>query len=74
MPRLAGVDHREAVAAGFEIGIHNTGLAITVALSPALLNSAQMAIPGAVYGIVMFFTATAFDYLISRRVRVDLSR
>ncbi|MFI6742987.1 bile acid:sodium symporter family protein [Nonomuraea sp. NPDC050451] len=74
VPRLAGVDHRAAVAAGFEIGIHNTGLAITVALSPALLNSAQMAIPGAVYGIVMFFTATGFGYLISRRVRSVLSR
>ena len=74
VPRLAGVDHRAAVAAGFEIGIHNTGLAITVALTPALLNSAEMAIPGAVYGIVMFFTATGFGYLITRRVRADLPR
>ncbi|MFD1545898.1 bile acid:sodium symporter family protein [Nonomuraea guangzhouensis] len=74
VPRLAGVDHRAAVAAGFEIGIHNTGLAITVALTPALLNSAEMAIPGAVYGIVMFFTATGFGYLITRRVRADLAR
>lgn len=74
VPRLAGVDHRAAVAAGFEIGIHNTGLAITVALSPALLNSAEMAIPGAVYGMVMFFTAAGFGYLITRRVRSDLSR
>ncbi|MEV6158879.1 bile acid:sodium symporter family protein [Nonomuraea sp. NPDC052129] len=69
VPRLAGVDHRAATAAGFEIGIHNTGLAITVALSPTLLNSAEIAIPGAVYGIVMFFTATGFGWLISRRAR-----
>ncbi|MEU7739809.1 bile acid:sodium symporter family protein [Nonomuraea sp. NPDC049158] len=69
VPRLAGVDHRAATAAGFEIGIHNTGLAITVALSPTLLNSAAIAIPGAVYGIVMFFTATGFGWLISRRAR-----
>ncbi|WBB52003.1 bile acid:sodium symporter family protein [Verrucosispora sp. WMMD573] len=66
VPRLAGVEPSAAKAAGFEIGIHNSTLAITVALSPALLNSTQMAIPGAVYGIVMFFTAAAFGYLVNR--------
>ncbi|MEO3862116.1 bile acid:sodium symporter family protein [Acrocarpospora sp. B8E8] len=70
VPRLTGVDHRAATAAGFEIGIHNTALAITIALSPALLNSAEIAIPGAVYGIIMFFTATAFGWLITRRTQV----
>jgi len=67
VPRLAGVDRRAATAAGFEIGIHNSTLAITIALSPVLLNSTQMAIPAAVYGIVMFFTAAAFGYLVTRR-------
>ncbi|MFG1708408.1 bile acid:sodium symporter family protein [Nonomuraea sp. M3C6] len=74
VPRLAGVDHRAATAAGFEIGIHNTALAITVGLSPALLNSAEIAIPGAVYGIVMFFTATGFGWLITRRARMSSYR
>ena len=69
VPRLLGVERREAVAAGFEIGIHNSTLAITIALSPALLNSTEMAIPGAVYGIVMFFTAAAFGYLVTRTGR-----
>ncbi|MET8307278.1 bile acid:sodium symporter family protein [Micromonospora sp. NPDC005173] len=66
VPRLTGVDRSAATAAGFEIGIHNSTLAITIALSPALLDSTQMAIPGAVYGIVMFFTAAAFGYLVTR--------
>jgi BASS family bile acid:Na+ symporter len=66
VPRAVGVGRRDAVAAGFEIGIHNSTLAITVALSPALLNNAQMAIPAAVYGIVMFITAAAFGYLVTR--------
>ncbi|MBX7268118.1 bile acid:sodium symporter family protein [Micromonospora sp. Llam7] len=66
VPRLAGVEASAAKAAGFEIGIHNSTLAITIALSPALLGSTQMAIPGAVYGIVMFFTAAAFGYLVNR--------
>ncbi|PWR07369.1 bile acid:sodium symporter [Micromonospora acroterricola] len=66
VPRLAGVDRSAATAAGFEIGIHNSTLAITIALSPALLDNTRMAIPGAVYGIVMFFTAAAFGYLVTR--------
>ncbi|MEV4629861.1 bile acid:sodium symporter family protein [Micromonospora sp. NPDC049523] len=67
VPRVAGVDRSAAIAAGFEIGIHNTAFTITVALSPALMNNAEMAIPGAVYGIVMFFTAVAFGWLVTRR-------
>ncbi|MFC6083535.1 bile acid:sodium symporter family protein [Sphaerisporangium aureirubrum] len=66
VPRLTGVDHAAATAAGFEIGIHNTALAITVALSPGLLDSAEIAIPGAVYGVIMFFTAAVFGWVITR--------
>ncbi|WSG48101.1 bile acid:sodium symporter family protein [Dactylosporangium sp. NBC_01737] len=66
-PRLAGVDHRAAIAAGFEIGVHNTTIAVTVALSPALLNNAEMAVPGAVYGIIMHFAAVGFGVLLTRR-------
>jgi BASS family bile acid:Na+ symporter len=66
VPRLVGVERSAAVAAGFEIGIHNSTLAITIAVSPALLGSTTMAIPAAVYGIAMFFTAAAFGYLVTR--------
>jgi BASS family bile acid:Na+ symporter len=66
VPRLAGVGRREAVASGMEVGIHNVALAITIAISPALLNDARMAVPAAVYGIVMLFTAAAFGYFITR--------
>jgi BASS family bile acid:Na+ symporter len=67
LPRLAGVGRREAIAAGMEIGIHNSTLAITIAISPALLDSTEMAIPAAVYGILMFVTAAGFGVLVSRR-------
>ena len=67
LPRLAGVGERQAIAAGMEIGIHNSTLAITIAISPALLNSTEIAIPAAVYGVVMLFTAAAFGYLVNRR-------
>ncbi|ROO87246.1 BASS family bile acid:Na+ symporter [Actinocorallia herbida] len=67
VPRLVGAGHREAVAVGFEIGIHNTAFAMTVALGPALLNNAEMAIPAVVYGVIMFFTAAGFGRLLTRR-------
>lgn len=66
-PRLLGVEHRQAVASSFEIGIHNATLAITVALSPALLNNSDIALPPAIYGTLMFFTAALFGYFSARR-------
>jgi BASS family bile acid:Na+ symporter len=66
VPRLAGVGRRQAIAVGMEIGIHNATLAITIASSPMLLGSSVMAIPAAVYSIIMFFTAAAFGFLVNR--------
>jgi BASS family bile acid:Na+ symporter len=65
-PRLLRVERRQAIACSMEIGIHNSTLAITVALSPQLLNNPAMAVPAAVYGLLMFVTATAFGLLVTR--------
>ncbi|WP_422733198.1 bile acid:sodium symporter family protein [Micromonospora sp. WMMD558] len=70
-PRLSGVGHREAVASSFEIGIHNATLAITIALSPALLGNNDIAMPPAIYGTVMFFTAAVFGFVAARRPHAD---
>jgi bile acid:Na+ symporter, BASS family len=67
LPKLAGAERRDAIAAGMEIGIHNSTLAIAIAVSPALLDNVRIAVPAAVYGILMFFTAAAFGYLVTRR-------
>ncbi|RSM81337.1 bile acid:sodium symporter family protein [Kibdelosporangium aridum] len=67
IPRLLKVNRRQSIASSMEIGIHNSTLAITIALSPALLNNAQMAVPAAVYGVVMFIPAGIFAYWASRR-------
>lgn len=67
VPRLARVEKRQAIAIGMEIGIHNGTLAIAIASSPLLLNNSVMAIPPAVYSVIMFFTAAAFGYLVNRR-------
>lgn len=65
VPRLAAVGERESIASGFEVGIHNGTLAIAIAVS--LLESTQMAVPAAVYSLIMFFTAAGFGWLITRR-------
>lgn len=50
-----------------EIGIHNTTIALTIALS--VLNSVEVAIPAVIYSIMMYVFATAFGFAISRRTR-----
>jgi bile acid:Na+ symporter, BASS family len=65
LPRLARVGRRQAVASAFEVGIHNSTLAITVAVT--VLGSERLAVPAAVYGIVMFPLAAAAGYLLTRK-------
>jgi len=66
-PLVFRLPRRQAVAIGMEIGIHNGILAMTIAMSPLLLNNATMAIPPAIYSIVMYFTAAIFGYAVTRR-------
>lgn len=65
VPRLARIERRQAVAIGMEIGLHNGTLAIAIALN--VLGNATMSIPPAIYSLIMFFTAAAFGYVVSRR-------
>jgi BASS family bile acid:Na+ symporter len=67
VPRLLKLDERQAIAIGMEIGIHNGTLAIAIALSPMMLNNPTMAVPAAVYGILMFFTAAIFGWWVAKR-------
>jgi BASS family bile acid:Na+ symporter len=66
VPRLARVPARQAVAASFEIGIHNSTLAITIALSPSLLDNPTMAVPAAVYGLIVFIPAGVLAHVMGR--------
>ncbi len=66
VPRLVRLGRPQAVAIGMEIGIHNGTLAIAIASSPSLLNNTAMSIPPAVYSVIMFLTAAAFGYWVSR--------
>jgi BASS family bile acid:Na+ symporter len=66
VPVVVRLPKRQAVAIGMEIGIHNGTLAIAIASTPTLLNNTTMAVPPAVYSLIMFFTAAAFGYLVNR--------
>ena len=65
LSRAAGLDKPMATAICYEIGIHNSTLALYIALS--LLNNFEMALPAALYSIVMFITATLFGFTVLRR-------
>ena len=69
VPRALGVIRGQAVASAFEIGVHNGTLAITIAIS--VLESTELAVPAAVYSVVMFPAAAVFGWLITRRTTDD---
>lgn len=71
VPILLKLDRRQATAIGMEIGLHNGTIAIAIAMSPQLLNSPQMALPAAVYGLIAFVTAGIFGVLVNIRARRD---
>ena len=58
LARSRGLDEGTARAISFEIGIHNSTLALYIALS--VLMSFEIALPAALYSIAMYLTATAF--------------
>lgn len=68
VPRMLKVGHRQAIASSFEIGIHNATLAIVIAQS--VLGSMELSLPAAVYGVLMFFVAFGFGFLIRGKERV----
>lgn len=71
IPRVAGVSEKQALSTAFEVGIHNGTLAITVALS--VLDEKQLAVPAAVYSLVMVPLATIAGLLITRGNRTTSS-
>jgi BASS family bile acid:Na+ symporter len=56
----------QAIASSFEIGVHNGTLAIFVAEN--ILEVNEIAVPAAVYSLLMFFMAAGWGMVISRRV------
>lgn len=65
LSRAAGLDKPMSTAISYEIGIHNSTLAIFIAL--AVLDNFQLALPAAIYSVSMYITATLFGFGILRR-------
>lgn len=65
VPKILKLSNKEATAISMEVGIHNSTLAIYVAV--ALLGSFALALPAAVYSIIMFFTAALFSFYLSKK-------
>ena len=64
VPRLLGINSTQARACAFEIGIHNSTLAMTIALT--VMASSTVAMPAAVYSIFMYVFAAVFGMLLNK--------
>lgn len=67
LPHLAKVRERQARACAFEIGIHNTSITITIAIS--VLGDTQYAIPAAIYTLFMYMFALSFGFILSHHTK-----
>lgn len=65
VPGMMGLDKPNAIAIGYEIGIHNSTLAIFVAVS--VLGDFTLTVPAAIYSVSMYVLATAFGFLVLGR-------
>ncbi|MGE8539507.1 MAG: bile acid:sodium symporter family protein [Acinetobacter sp.] len=69
VPRLMNINSAQARASAFEIGIHNSTLAMTIALT--VMSSTAVAMPAAVYSIFMYIFAAIFGLLLNRFAPLD---
>ncbi|MEB3289011.1 MAG: bile acid:sodium symporter family protein [Leptolyngbya sp.] len=60
LARGAGLDDPSRTAITVEVGLQNGTLAIALASSPLFLNQPALAIPAAIYSLLMFATGLAF--------------
>lgn len=59
LSNLSQLDTKSSVAITCEVGIQNGTLAIAIASAPQFLNNPTMAIPAAIYSLLMFVTGAA---------------
>ncbi|NJO83873.1 MAG: bile acid:sodium symporter family protein [Blastochloris sp.] len=66
--RTLGLRWSQRVALPIEVGIQNGTLAIALASSPLLLNNPTMAIPPAIYSLIMLITAPLLGFFLNARI------
>lgn len=69
---LLALQFKQRVSIAIETGIQNGTLAIAIALSPVMLNNTQMAIPAAIYSLIMFITASMLVLWSRNRADLDI--
>lgn len=65
VPKALGVPGPQAIASSMEIGVHNSTLAIVVAVE--VMDNTQISVPAAVYSLIMFVLAALWGSFVSRR-------
>lgn len=68
--KLAGHDYADGLTLAMELGIKNSTIGLTVTLT--LLGSADIAMPAALYGLLMFFSAGILVAAGRRHARINL--
>jgi BASS family bile acid:Na+ symporter len=71
IPKLVNLSVKQQITISIETSIQNGTLAIAIASSPFMLNNSTMAIPAAVYSIIMFITAGIFISFINKRKSIE---
>ncbi len=69
IPQLLNLNLKQRVTISIETSVQNGTLAIAIASSPLMLNNSTMAIPAAVYSLIMFVTAGIFVALVKNRAK-----
>lgn len=69
LARVSQLSEPDAKAISVEVGIQNGTLAIAIASAPTLLNMPTMAIPAAIYSLLMFVTSGLFAALLNARLQ-----
>ncbi|WP_347453944.1 bile acid:sodium symporter family protein [Acinetobacter thermotolerans] len=72
VPRMLKINSAQARASAFEIGIHNSTLAMTIALT--VIGSSTVAMPAAVYSIFMYIFAAIFGLLLNRLAPLQVQK
>lgn len=67
IPQLLQLGASQRITISIETSIQNGTLAIAIASSPLMLNNSTMAIPAAVYSIIMFITAGLFIAFVKKQ-------
>lgn len=69
IPQVLRLDMSQRVTISIESSVQNGTLAIAIASSPLMLNNSTMAIPAAVYSLIMFITAGVFVAVLKSAAR-----